>query len=531
MITNIKSIKHQYTLLYSLIDKEIYLPIFQRGFAWKPVQTEKILEDITNLLETTDKEIYLLDFIWFYENGLFKLADGQQRIVTINILIKCIHQVAQENNIHLTNSIKPFAIHYDDENNDGKYHKFYDNFEEKLVAPYKKVYLKLKEYIFSKKEYLDDIVLIIKNKIRIISKETETVDDAFEIFKQINTGGKPLTKDEIIKTIISQYSKKYNIPIVAELRDIKKMLISYNKLLNPASTSNFDNIAIMSFMNTNVVNTIQNFSKFANYLSAVQLVNKTAIYNVASYIERSQIIDILYILKMKGVDIQNNRHYIDDLLLPLCLLSVVQSIKRVNPGGIIKSFYSEIIEMVKEDKTIQEIVHKIVLFVSENKDISTITLTQFKDGLGGTVLSTNYKKALLVMDVIRSNTTSEIIMSNVNLEHIYPQKPCQKWEEENWPLSSVERSPIINSIGNFLLLNEEINKKIKNKYIDDKKVEYDRIIPCDAALAHTPTNIVDFDRFKNEQQNYVFERQMNIAKLIKANFRLGNVLIVNDPIN
>ena len=525
MIINNNSITNEYISIYSLVNKKIYLPIFQRGFAWKPVQTEQIIGDISNLFDTDGKQIYLLDFIWYEEDGKFKLADGQQRLVTINILIKCINTIIIEKKLR-TLHMDFFDLAYDETQNNDKYRKFYFGEEGKITAPYKKIYLYLKEYVSQNIDHIDDIINIIKNKIWIYSKRTANVDDAFDVFKQINTGGKPLTKDEIIKTIISQYSQKYNLPIQAPLKDIKKMLISYNKLLNN-NIGNFDNIAIMSFLNTNVVNEYENFKKFSDYLTIVKDFQNLPIFNVISYIERTQLLDILYILGMKGINLETNRHYIEDLLLPLCLLSIVQSIKRVNPGGIIKSFYANIIEDVKADKNREDVLLSILNFVNENKDICTIKLSEFNNGLGGTNLSTNYKKAILIMDIIRANTSSHVIVNNINLEHIFPQKPCQKWYEESWPMNSGEQSPLINSIGNYLLLNEEINKKIKNKYITDKKIEYDRIIPHDLTL-QTQINTVDFDKFEMQRGDYILKRQYEIASYIKHNFKLGNVFIIDD---
>ena len=62
MIINKNSITNQYISIYSLNGNKIYLPIFQRGFSWKPDQTEKILEDIDNLIDNSllkDKSIHL----------------------------------------------------------------------------------------------------------------------------------------------------------------------------------------------------------------------------------------------------------------------------------------------------------------------------------------------------------------------------------------------------------------------------------------------------------------------------------------
>ena len=128
------------------------------------------------------------------------------------------------------------------------------------------------------------------------------------------------------------------------------------------------------------------------------------------------------------------------------------------------------------------------------------------------------------MDVIARNTSSTINVGAINLEHIYPQKPDNQWCTENWPVNAEEQKALIENIGNYMLLNEEVNKRVKNKYIDHKISEYNRIIPLDLSL-QTEMNTVDFARFKNERRNYIVERQKRIAELVYENFKLAPVII------
>lgn len=104
------------------------------------------------------------------------------------------------------------------------------------------------------------------------------------------------------------------------------------------------------------------------------------------------------------------------------------------------------------------------------------------------------------------------------------KKPDTEWATNGWPTNRDEQQIIINNIGNYLLLNEEVNKKIKNKYITDKISEYMKIIPNDLML-QTEINTVDFNAFKNGRMDYIKERQTNIAKTLKNELPFGNVLI------
>jgi hypothetical protein len=520
MIVNKSSVQITYLKAYDLVNKEVFFPIFQRGFSWKPIQTEKILEDILNNINQEQKDIYLLDFIWFEEEGIFKLADGQQRLVTLFIIIMCINEIIEEKQISIE-KIKNFSIFYDEETNQQKYSRFKEG---DIVAPYKKVYLFIRDFVSKNAEQIQEIIKVVTSKIYVYLKKAENVDDAFEIFKQINTGGKPLSKDEIIKTIISQYSSKYGITMRSSDKDIRKLIISYHKYISGDTSGNFDTIGIMSFLNKEIVSSKSQFQKFANYLGLVNNINKLAIYHIINYINRSQLTDIVYILGIKGIDINSRREYLNRLLLPLCLLSIIMTIKKVNPGGIILTLYTSIIEKIKNDKSINDIEEILLKFIDDNKQICKISITDFAEGIGDSGLSQNIKKAILIMDIVRCNTSGSLNVESINVEHIYPKKPVTTWATSGWPVNRLEQEIIINNIGNLILLNQEINKRIQNRYIDDKIVEYQKIISKDTFL-QTPINTVDFEKFKIQRGVYVNERQEFIAKAVQNDFYFGKVLI------
>ncbi|MBR2985156.1 MAG: DUF262 domain-containing protein [Clostridia bacterium] len=519
MITK-DSVEMEYVNVFSLQGKEIYLPIFQRGYSWSEKQVLSLLDDITSCMYEPTKQLYLLDFIWYDEFGKFKLADGQQRLMTLNLLCRCVNDVIVEKQLDVA-QVSSFNIKYDADENQKKYEKFLGG---NVVAPYKKVYLKLRNYVLESIENIEKIIHVIKNQIFVFLKKTDSVDSAFEIFKQINTGGKPLSKDEIIKTVLTQYSHRYGIKIKGKMKDIKKLISSYHKLITTDWSGNFDNLAIMTFLNSNIISSREDFEKFANYLNTVAKLNELPIYHIISYLNRGQLIDIIYILGIKGVDPETNRNWLEKVLLPLCLLSVVMTMQKTNPGGVIVRLYQEIIQCIKNNQDFNDAQRVLLNFVSDNKEICKISYDLFEEKLGSQELAQNIKKAILIMDIVISNASGTLNVNSVNLEHIYPQKPKIKWEMEGWPVSRAEQLSIIHNIGNQFLLNGVVNKTIKNDYIDKKVVEYKKIMHKDVFL-RTKINTIDFERFEREQESYVTERQKLIANEVYEHFPFGKVLI------
>ena len=520
MLIDKKSISFNYINIYDLSKEKIGFPIFQRFYNWKDKQLIELLNDIEDVVNNPEKEIYLLDFIWYEEDGIKKIADGQQRIVTLNILIKAINDFIDKNNINIEKT-KLFDLSYDN----NTYNKKYDNsFSKYMQAPFKKIYLILYKFIEENKKNIGKIKEVIENKIWIYIKKTSSSDDAFSIFTQINTGGKPLSKDEVIKTAIDQYSKIYNIPVKYTMKDLRKTISGYYKFLHTSTSANFDTIAIMGFLKEDIVNTKENFQSFVNYINVVTNVSDYSISYIISYINRSQLFDIVNVMAIKGIDLRKRKEYLEFVMFPLSLLSIVMTMKKSNPGGIIRSLYSKVIEMIKNENMPNEITEEIASFINENSEICKIPFEDFKKSLGKKDLSTRVKQAVLLMDVITRTTSSNLNIPSINLEHIYPQRPAPEWAMHNWPTDSESRSELVHNIGNYLLLNESVNKRIKNQYITQKIVEYDHIVPKDLALK-TEMNTIDFVRFEQEREEYIYFRQGEIAKLVYENFPLAKVII------
>ena len=522
MLIKTKEIENEYINVYSLNNEKIGIPIFQRFYDWKESQTKQLLEDILNSINN-DKQLYLLDFIYYEDNGKVMIADGQQRLVTLNLLIKAINDIILHDNLQLT-PLKQFDITYDIVNNNEKYQKTFNN--DFIVAPFKRVYIHLYEFVRKNIDNIADIAAIIQERIFIYFKKCANVDDAFLVFQQINTGGKPLTKDEIIKTALDQYSIIYDIKIdTLKIKTVRQDLISYYKFIENDYNANFDNMAIMSFLNKYVTKDKESFKKFKESIDLLEKLDGNPINHIIRYINRPSLYDIVNVMAMKSIDLKVNKDYINKVIIPLCLASITLTFNGGNPVNM-KYLANELIKKIKNGEDVNELELYIATYIDKNSQAFKIKLVDFTNSLSGDVESNyhNIKKALLILDVMYKNTAGLLNVDSINLEHIYPQKPETTWATKGWPTNHEEQQVIINNIGNYLLLNEEVNKKIKNKYITDKIPEYNKIIPNDLIL-QTPINTVDFDEFENRKFDYITERQVAIAKSIRKDLPFGQKLI------
>lgn len=522
MIISNDGIEVKYKKIYELQSKRIGIPIFQRFYNWKPQQVVQLKSDILDIVNNKNSQLYLLDFIYYEEDNIIKIADGQQRLVTLNNLIKAIKDVSKEQSIEI-NDVDYFEISYDIYANDKKYKTHFYNFE---IAPFKKVYIDLKNFVEQNLEIINEIIDIIKNKIFIYLKKCENADDAFEIFQQINTGGKPLTKDEVIKTALDQYSKSYNINLdTSKIKNIKQSLISYYKLKKSKTDKNFDNMEIITFLREDVT---KNKNTFKDFVDTINLLNKqqeNPFYYIFNYINRATLFDVLNILAMKKINIMGNKNYQNKLLIPLCMMSIFLSLRGGNPS-IFRYLLNDVISMIKENKPLNEIEYYLIKKCNDDPMTWKLDFNEFVSKIGEINTQRSIKKALLILDVLYNNTSGYVNVNLINLEHIYPQNPDYEWARNGWPSHSGEQKKLIDNIGNYFLLSESINKSIQNKYITEKVSKYNQIIRKDQIL-QTPANIVDFEKFEKYREEYINERQKQIAEIIYEELPFGKVLIID----
>ena len=274
------------------------------------------------------------------------IADGQQRIITINLLIKVINDYILEKNSSIP-KLEYFNIEYDIE----EYNVVYqDIFSDKIKAPFKKMYVTLKKWVDLNQDKLPKIVNALDNNIFIYIKECKSADDAFNIFLQINTGGKPLTKNEVITTAINQYKKIYMVYYdeKEEGIDIKQAITSYYKFTNKNVSKEFDNIEIITFLKEHVVKNKEIFQDFITSLKLLSELKNNPFVYIFKYINRRSLTDILYILAFKKINVLRKREYLEYVIFPLCLLSVVLSFSGGLPS-ILKSIMNIVIEKIKND--------------------------------------------------------------------------------------------------------------------------------------------------------------------------------------
>ena len=522
MLIDNNAITIEYRKLYSLQKKKIAIPIFQRFYDWKEKEIVQLKEDLLLNIKNPEKQLYFLDFIFYEEDNYIKIADGQQRLVTINNLIKAIRDVAIEENLEIE-KIDFFDINYDIFSNQKKYYTHFYNYP---TAPFKKVYLSFLDFIRKNISDINLIINCIKNNIFVYMKKCLNADNAFEIFQQINTGGKPLTKDEVIKTALDQFSLAYQIPFdTSKMKEVRQSLISYYKLKSSKFDKNFDNIEIITFLREYITKDKNTFKEFVETIQLLDIIENSPIKHVINYINRTSLFDVLNILAMKKININTNQDYLIKVVIPLCMMSIILTLNGGSPTTF-RYLLNNVIEDIKNEVSVDCIMNKLIKTINEDSITWQIKLNDFTAKLEDCATPRGIKKSILILDVVRRNLSGTLNVDKINLEHIYPQNPTSEWALNGWPSHRETQKELIENIGNFILLSEEVNKRIQNQYITYKIDQYSKIISYDLLL-QTPMNSVSFKEFEIEQQDYIKKRASAIAKMVQQYLPFGKVLIKN----
>lgn len=178
-----------------LLDKNFFIPSYQRGYRWGKFQVEDLLNDINEFDEKKDGNFYCLQPLVVKEDIINKrwiVIDGQQRLTTIYLILKMFG----ENDL--------FSINYETrpETNlkDAKIDMKVQNIDEDFIKNALETIDKLKNKISH------DIVDKIKNQTQIIWYKIGENEEHYEVFKRLNSGKISLSNAELIKALLLNYA-------------------------------------------------------------------------------------------------------------------------------------------------------------------------------------------------------------------------------------------------------------------------------------------------------------------------------------
>ena len=218
-----------------LLGMNFYIPEYQRGYRWGKQQAVDLLEDISafankisddndeiyciqplvvskresdeDILKKCKKEDATLEDIKKAIKGSWTVVDGQQRLTTIYILLRCLNEdKCYEIEYRTRNKSKDFLtkINSDSDNSAGDNIDFYYM---------KEVHKAITVWLQNKSDSKNNLRAVLLNKVNFIWYDISG-EDEIAVFTRLNIGKIPLTDSELIKALFlnrTNFCSKLNV--------------------------------------------------------------------------------------------------------------------------------------------------------------------------------------------------------------------------------------------------------------------------------------------------------------------------------
>jgi len=534
--------------------KTYQLPPFQRDYSWNQEEWEDLWLDILDIKKDED---HYMGYIVLQETEDPKksmLIDGQQRIVTISLLILAAVKFLEESGdapraedlrkTYLSSrdlvrqiDIPKIKLNYNNEYiYGGKLMQFdipanttgLKSSEKRLLEAYRYFYNQISEKF--KEQPTEQVAEFVARKIDVSLFFTSIAvkDDlnAYKVFETLNARGVKLSAADLLKNLlfsviyvpnagsISQEEKKWHrINDVLGKTDVTAYLRHFwnarhypgerkstlFKAIKNATRQKAEAIRLLNDLDNNV-------SIYAS-LSAPQsewLTNEQSkLIAELNTLDVTQCFSLLMTAKSKWTEQEFNK-----LLRDVIAISFRHhTIGGQNPNEMERIYGRAAVAVFKSEATAAR-----DLFNAHLKEIY-IEDDSFKNDFSKKSFNTRQhnglvKYILAKLEVQAGGTEPELNSKNLTVEHILPENPTEEWAEV---FAARDMAPYIGRIGNLTLLEAGKNKEAERKLYEDKlpiyKTSWFRITQRLMEVCWSPKSIN--------------ERQKELAKQAAAVWRVN----------
>lgn len=204
-----------------------YIPAYQRGYRWERTQVKTLLNDLYQCMEANGQEKdYCLQPVVVQKKGelQYDLIDGQQRLTTIYILLRYVHQNYFSFEYETREKTKDFLNNMDPQLAQTNIDFFY------IYQAYTTIKDWLEEtFPADTDSHLYKLCNYVKEKVKVIWYEVGAEADPIALFTRLNIGKIQLTNAELIRALFlsdtpngMENRRKYEMAI--QWDDIEKQL-------------------------------------------------------------------------------------------------------------------------------------------------------------------------------------------------------------------------------------------------------------------------------------------------------------------
>ena len=194
--------------IISKIAGNFKIEAYQRGYRWGKDEIEHLLEDIKEIPK--GQKYCLQPVVVKNVDGIYELIDGQQRMTTLYLIMKCLNAFIDIN----------YSIEYTTRKSENERMGSRELLEKidtiDLFSPssnidelfIKKSYSIIKTWFNSEKSKMNSFARKLEEDVTIIWYEVDDDEDSVSIFTRLNIGKINLTNAELVKALFLSRGKK-----------------------------------------------------------------------------------------------------------------------------------------------------------------------------------------------------------------------------------------------------------------------------------------------------------------------------------
>lgn len=539
-------------------NSKIYkVPRFQRSYSWDESNWEELWLDILALKDNEESIHYLGTIVLQTEdNKTFTIIDGQQRMVTLSIIILgCLKQLddlikngidpeknKERKNIYINQYIgfkDPKALTNKSKLTLNDIDKdLYNSYLAQLETPLNisklpdsnQLLVKAYNYFIEKLKSIglkdngevivDFIESILSNKLIFIQIVVDDTLSAYTVFETLNARGVELTTTDLMKN--------YLFSLLDSEIDINNLHPRWDRIVNAVTYRKFP-VFLRYFINSqrqivraerlfkevknkisskeNVFNLIDELEKYSDVYIALddpdnelwhnnnnikQIINELVLFDVQQH--KSLLLSVYF--KM-------NQYFEDVLRIIRALTFRYNVIGKLNPNELERAYNRVAIKIyngeISRSQAIQQELKEVYI---EDETFKYSFSTRIFD-------TTKTKEKKLVRYILLSienklfNKDYHLFDTNVTIEHIFPENYMNIEEQ-------IDES-IIYRLGNLTILEGGLNRECANKPFKEKKDLYKR-------SQYGITKEISENTEWSEDE--IRSRQLNLAKIATSIWRL-----------
>ena len=513
------------------------LPHFQREYIWDKENWKTLLADVYHICEpeAIKQEFeHFLGSLVVISDGMrdgttpvFKLVDGQQRLITVSLMLCAISRIMEKEDDGkkrtMAQKIKALLVNqFGDDRTQFKIWptKKYDDravyqaimrgeeppqkTKSRIVAAYKYIQKELDHKLANKELDSEQLFSAITTRLNVVFINLERTERPYEIFESLNVKGKPLTQPDMVRNYIAMRlpeaeqekifdtywseierlldeRKSVGRTKLGELTGFLRHYLSMDTSTLPNQDSvyvRFRDRAEKNFQDqTGFIEEMARLKRFAAYYNHLLRPNTETCEAISRQLKRLNILEVSsaypFLLRMYEAEYQNEINQ-QAFLAGLQMIEnyiVRRYLTKATPGYLNRMFPTlwRELDTTQWDQSLRRtLVSKN--YPTDDRVKFAVQHQEIYDKLTHT-----HKKIYLILETLNRHLSRGTggyteLDDAPTIEHIMPQTLSEPWKKDlgdDWERTYREH---LHTLGNLTLVTREWNATLSNApYIDKKK--------------------------------------------------------------